>query len=1113
MIITVPQRDLFHWRRTRRGKREVAICRRITIATLISFGVATSAAAAPAGGVVTSGTGAISQTGAVTAITQESQRLDIDWNGFSIAAGETVNFAQPNDLAVAVNRVIGGAPSELSGALNANGRVFILNQAGVVFHQSAQVNVGALLATTATAVNVSALIGSESYNFSGANSGSVVNHGNITISDGGFAILAAPQVHNTGMIQADLGEIHLAATTAYTLDLRGDGLINFAIPAEALQNAVGGVQADGTLRARSGLVTLDARTATDAVKGVVNLDGVIDADALVSGGQGGKVMLAAAGDIVMGETAAIHADHGATGDIVFDAGGDIDAGNLGVNVSGTGDVSANVSMRAGGHLNVAHIDVSAVSNHLAAARIDLQASGDITVSNGLSATSLASTDKDKAPYSAADIAVYSGHGGITLSGDTLALSTVNGRDGAYEFGTAEAHTNINVSAARALTAHGNIALRTDAYFGGERGDSEAHTNLGLHSRDSGDITLNGDIAIDNLATRNVYRSAEAIINADISAAHNVIINGGLSMSNKALAISVGRSGYYTDGACMASADTTLNIHAGTAGSGDLIITKGLNVDAYASLQFGGTHSANAFITADLTAANDIMISGASDAINLSAIGYNTAQSATKSFAYIDLGMTAGTAGAGDVRVNGNLSANADVYMKDGKFLNGAATTVDIQSPDDIYIAGDVSLTSTLDATTRRRYSRAETLFIATAGHDGSGRLTITGDTHVSVAAKTAGTIEAHTTTALTQLTAPGDIQLGGLSVSARGDYSPASGSDADVDAHAFITSSGNGDITLDGDLLVTAHAVQRAANKADAQAWARLDAARHLSINGDITVRADALSDTGATDALSAANLVVQAGMGGSGNLHITGDIVSAASAHAESGMKSAIAAVTLGAADDLTVHGADPLAQASSAFVQGRESLADDQSAAGDTDLASLSLNAGGILTVAIAPPPSAPEPVIELAPDTGPDDSVAQTPSAAPEETANAGNTGTGEINHETPRNDAHVTNDTHAANPNSPAPPLAARHSSGKVNVSVISAFNATSGPRGHVISVSSHAAEHGAMNSDSASALDGVIFEIDWGNVDMPGKTIGPVSALSTPLNEDGSAADTGERKRR
>jgi hypothetical protein len=44
----------------------------------------------------------------------------------------------------------------------------------------------------------------QSLNFSGTGGGQVINHGWIRVSEGGFAILAAPYVENTGFIKADL---------------------------------------------------------------------------------------------------------------------------------------------------------------------------------------------------------------------------------------------------------------------------------------------------------------------------------------------------------------------------------------------------------------------------------------------------------------------------------------------------------------------------------------------------------------------------------------------------------------------------------------------------------------------------------------------------------------------------------------------------------------------------------------------------------------------------------------------------------------------------------------------------------------------------------------------
>jgi filamentous hemagglutinin family protein len=107
-----------------------------------------ASAQSPTGGAVVAGTAGISQAGAVTNINQSSQKAVINWQGFSVGAQNTVNFNQPNSSAATLNRVIGNERSVIDGAINANGQVFIVNSAGVLFGKGAQVNVGGLVAST-----------------------------------------------------------------------------------------------------------------------------------------------------------------------------------------------------------------------------------------------------------------------------------------------------------------------------------------------------------------------------------------------------------------------------------------------------------------------------------------------------------------------------------------------------------------------------------------------------------------------------------------------------------------------------------------------------------------------------------------------------------------------------------------------------------------------------------------------------------------------------------------------------------------------------------------------------------------------------------------------------
>jgi large exoprotein involved in heme utilization and adhesion len=92
----------------------------------------------------------------------------------------------------------------------------------------------------------------------------VRNEGMITVAQGGFAALVAPQAANAGIITARLGKVALAAGDAFVLDLYGDTLVNLVVDAatlSALTDASGQplaarVDHTGTLVADGGRVEL-----------------------------------------------------------------------------------------------------------------------------------------------------------------------------------------------------------------------------------------------------------------------------------------------------------------------------------------------------------------------------------------------------------------------------------------------------------------------------------------------------------------------------------------------------------------------------------------------------------------------------------------------------------------------------------------------------------------------------------------------------------------------------------------------------------------------------------------------------------------------------------------
>ncbi len=113
--------------------------------------------ALPTGGSVTAGAGSIAQSGVMTTITQNSQNAVINWNSFNIGANATVNFAQPNSSSVVLNRVVDTDSTQIFGQLSSNGKVFLVNPAGVLFGTSAILDTGALVNSTGTPVDVASL--------------------------------------------------------------------------------------------------------------------------------------------------------------------------------------------------------------------------------------------------------------------------------------------------------------------------------------------------------------------------------------------------------------------------------------------------------------------------------------------------------------------------------------------------------------------------------------------------------------------------------------------------------------------------------------------------------------------------------------------------------------------------------------------------------------------------------------------------------------------------------------------------------------------------------------------------------------------------------------------
>ncbi|GAB4391956.1 MAG: hypothetical protein Tsb005_03910 [Gammaproteobacteria bacterium] len=253
----------------------------------------------PQGGVVTSGQASITQSPGITTINQSSDQAIIEWQSFNIGSGERTHFQQPSSSSVTLNRInAANGVSQIFGTLSATGHIFLVNPAGIVFGPSAKVDVAGLVATTANISNEDFL--ARNYQFAqdpAYATSSVINHGEISIRDGGLAALVAPGVANHGVITAKLGKIGLGAGKQFTLDLYGDELIQFTagsavntVARDSEGNALShAVHNTGTLAADGGYIQLTASTADGLLDHVINMEGTARANTVST--QGGRIVL------------------------------------------------------------------------------------------------------------------------------------------------------------------------------------------------------------------------------------------------------------------------------------------------------------------------------------------------------------------------------------------------------------------------------------------------------------------------------------------------------------------------------------------------------------------------------------------------------------------------------------------------------------------------------------------------------------------------------------------------------------------------------------------------------------------------------------------------------
>lgn len=351
----------------------------------------TPVTALPIGGVVSAGSAVISQSGAAMRVNQLTAKAVIDWQSFSIGREANVHFQQPSTSAIALNRVGSeGGRSIIDGSLTANGQVWLLNPGGVLFSQTARIDVGGLLATSLKLNNDDFLNGN--YRFTKDGVGSILNQGTLTAADGGYVALLAPQVRNEGVVSARLGTAVLASGEEIRVDFAGDRLIEIKVDKAALN---GLIDNRNLVEAEGGWVLMSAGAASDLASGAINSTGILRATSFTNragvirleggfvalggtvnadGEAGGRIQVATSRDLSLAELVTARGATGTGGAVDYSVGGRvIETTTSRIDVSGLTDGGSIRVVADGGILSSGTYNATGASGH--GGRIDLSGSG------------------------------------------------------------------------------------------------------------------------------------------------------------------------------------------------------------------------------------------------------------------------------------------------------------------------------------------------------------------------------------------------------------------------------------------------------------------------------------------------------------------------------------------------------------------------------------------------------------------------------------------------------------------------------------------------------------------------------------------------------------------
>ncbi|MDB9514452.1 CHAT domain-containing protein [Kamptonema animale CS-326] len=619
-------------------------------------------------------------------LSRDGSNLFHSFQRFGLSQGQIANFLSNDTIRNILARVTGGEASVINGLIQltgGNSNLFLVNPAGIVFGQNAQLNVPAsFTATTASGIgfgdnwfqafganNYSNLLGTPSaFAFPNSDPAAIVNAGNLTVEAGQNITLIGGTVISIGTLEAPGGTITLAAVS-------GEKIVRISQDGRLLNLEI------APLSAESGILTPDARnfmplslpqmltggSSSHATGISVNTDGQV----VLTGGmpvQEGAVIVAGnidasssdrAPTLHMGGTVEI------LGDRIFLNSAKIDVS--GINGGGTVKIGNGKITTNSEFLNAPEIHVSSDSEIAANGGVNGNG-GDIIIGRwgGLATTDFKGQISARGGSNSGDGGTVEISGSGTFVG-TVDLSATNGNTGSIQ-----------------LNAE-NIVVAPDSTDSQQLIDSQKliipQTTLeNITANADVVINANNDITINNLAERpiNLNPNGEARSMTFVADADSNGI-GSFSTSNPQSAI-------LTNGAALSISGQNLTIGKINASGGAINLTG--NDISFRGGESSISSAGGSILIAPRTAEQAIQIGGIAQNIP------NTLNLENSDLAALDNGFKAITIGRLEGR--GAITVNA-VQVNDPLTLQSPGGTVAVQG--EIIAKDDASVTINAQSTT------------------------------------------------------------------------------------------------------------------------------------------------------------------------------------------------------------------------------------------------------------------------------------------------------------------------------------------------------------------------------------------------------------------------------